>query len=151
MTSTTSGPTSWSSASASGPRPAALDALCETVFARGLVTDVIIIVLPKAPTAIHLDMIFSQVDRELCVVYPPSFLGPERLPVLHRRKGEDGVRERPDFFTAARELGLSLGADPGGRRQPHTAGPRAVELGLQLPGGTAGDDRELSPQRVHPL
>ncbi|MEZ0334249.1 MAG: arginine deiminase family protein, partial [Gemmatimonadales bacterium] len=88
--------------------PAALDTLCETVFARGLVTDVIIIVLPKAPTAIHLDMIFSQVDRELCVVYPPSFLGPERLPVLHRRKGEDGVRERPDFFTAARELGLSL-------------------------------------------
>ena len=64
--------------------------------------------MPKAPTAIHLDMIFSQVDRELCVVYPPSFLGPERLPVLHRRKGEDGVRERPDFFTAARELGLPL-------------------------------------------
>ncbi len=88
--------------------PAALDALCETVFARGLVTDVIIIVLPKAPTAIHLDMIFSQVDRELCVVYPPSFLGPERLPVLHRRKGADGVREMPDFFTAVREVGLPL-------------------------------------------
>ncbi len=88
--------------------PAALDALCETVFARGLVTDVIVVVIPKSPTAIHLDMIFSQVDRELCVVYPPSFLGPERLPVLHRRKGQDGVRERPDFFTAARDLGLSL-------------------------------------------
>ena len=88
--------------------PAALDALCETVFARGLVTDVIVVVLPKSPTAIHLDMIFSQVDRELCVVYPPSFLGPERLPVLHRRKGDDGVREMPNFFAALGDVGLPL-------------------------------------------
>ncbi|MBA2460029.1 MAG: hypothetical protein H0V43_13875 [Gemmatimonadales bacterium] len=88
--------------------PAALDALCETVFARGLVTDVIVVVLPKSPTAIHLDMIFSQVDRELCVVYPPSFLGPERLPVLHRRKGDEGVREMPNFFAALGEVGLPL-------------------------------------------
>ncbi|MBA3260559.1 MAG: hypothetical protein H0T68_13975 [Gemmatimonadales bacterium] len=88
--------------------PAALDALCETVFARGLVTDVIVVVLPKSPTAIHLDMIFSHVDRELCVVYPPSFLGPERLPVLHRRKGDDGVREMPNFFAALRDMGLPL-------------------------------------------
>jgi arginine deiminase len=88
--------------------PAALDALCERVFARGLVTDVVVVVLPKAPTAIHLDMIFSQVDKELCVVYPPSFVGPERLPVLHRRKGDDGVREMPNFFAALREVGLGL-------------------------------------------
>jgi arginine deiminase len=88
--------------------PAALDALCETVFARGLVTDVLVVVLPKAPTAIHLDMIFTQVDRELCVVYPPAFLGPERLPVLHRRKGVDGVREMPNFFAALGEVGLPL-------------------------------------------
>jgi arginine deiminase len=88
--------------------PAALDALCETMFQRGLVTDVIVVVLPKAPTAIHLDMIFTQVDRELCVVYPPFFLGPERLPVLHRRKGDEGVREMPDFFAALREVKLPL-------------------------------------------
>ena len=56
--------------------------------------------MPKAPTAIHLDMIFSQVDHELCVVYPPYFVGPERLAVLHRRKGQDGVREMPNFFAA---------------------------------------------------
>ncbi len=90
--------------------PAALDALCETVFARGLATDVIVVVMPKAPTAIHLDMIFTQVDHELCVVFPPFFLGPERLPVLHRRKGRDGVREMPDFFAALREVGLPLQA-----------------------------------------
>jgi arginine deiminase len=88
--------------------PAALDELCDRVFDRGLVTDVIVVVLPKAPTAIHLDMIFTHVDRELCVVYPPFFVGPERLPVLHRRKGHDGVREMPNFFAAAAEVGLPL-------------------------------------------
>ena len=88
--------------------PAALDALCDMVFARGQVTDVIVVVMPKAPTAIHLDMVFSQVDRELCVVSPPFFMGPERRAVLHRRKGEDGVRERPDLFTALRDVGLVL-------------------------------------------
>jgi arginine deiminase len=88
--------------------PAALDQLCDTVFAQGLVTDVIVVVMPKAPTAIHLDMIFTQVDHELCVVYPPFFVGPERLPVLHRRKGLEGVHERPNFFTALREVSLPL-------------------------------------------
>jgi arginine deiminase len=88
--------------------PAALDQLCETVFALGVVTDVLVVVMPKAPTAIHLDMIFTQVDHELCVVYPPFFVGPERLPVLHRRKGLQGVHERPNFFTALREVSLPL-------------------------------------------
>jgi arginine deiminase len=88
--------------------PAALDLLCDTVFARGQVTDVLVVVMPKAPTAIHLDMIFNQVDQELCVVYPPYFVGPERLPVIHRRKGTDGVTEEPDFFAAMRSVNLPL-------------------------------------------
>ena len=84
--------------------PAALDELCDTVFAQGVVTDVIVVVMPKAPTAIHLDMIFTQVDRELCVIYPPFFVGPERLPVLHRRKGEAAVHETPNLFEALRAV-----------------------------------------------
>jgi arginine deiminase len=88
--------------------PAALDLLCDTVFERGQVTDVLVVVMPKAPTAIHLDMIFNQVDQELCVVYPPYFIGPERLPVIHRRKGTDGVTEEPDFFSALQRVRLPL-------------------------------------------
>jgi arginine deiminase len=88
--------------------PAALDELCDTVFTHGTVTDVIVVVMPKAPTAIHLDMIFTHVDRELCVIYPPFFVGPERLAVLHRRKGDEGVREMPNFFEALRGVGLPL-------------------------------------------
>jgi len=88
--------------------PAALDELCDTVFAQGAVTDILVVVMPKAPAAIHLDMIFTQVDRELCVIYPPSFVGPERLPVLHRRKGEATVRERLNLFEALADVGLPL-------------------------------------------
>ena len=78
------------------------------VFARGKITDVVVVVMPKSPTAIHLDMVFTQVDRDLCVVYPPYFVGPERVPILHRRKGEAGVREMPNFFAALRAVDLPL-------------------------------------------
>ena len=87
---------------------AAIDRLSEVVFARTGITDLLVVVMPKEPTAIHLDMLFTQVDRELCVVYPPYFLGPERLAVLHLQKGREGVREMPDFFTALKEVGLPL-------------------------------------------
>ncbi len=87
---------------------AALDVLCDALFARGSVTDVLVVVMPRTPTAIHLDMLFSQLDRDLCAIYPPYFVGPERLAVLHRRKGVDGVREMPDFFTALREVRMPL-------------------------------------------
>jgi len=88
--------------------PAALDHLTELLFARGGVTDVIVVVLPKEPTAIHLDMIFTQVDRELCVVSPPHFIGAERLAVLHRRRSDEGVREMPNLFAALLAVGLPL-------------------------------------------
>ena len=88
--------------------PAALDKVCEVVFSRGRITDIMVVVMPKSPTAIHLDMVFTQVDRDLCVVYPPYFVGPERVAVLHRRKGEDGVREMPNLFAALRAVDLPL-------------------------------------------
>ena len=80
--------------------PAALDQLCELAFEHTGITDVVIVVLPAERTAIHLDMIFTQIDREICCIYPPHFIGPERLAVLHRRKRSKGVKEMPNFFAA---------------------------------------------------
>jgi arginine deiminase len=87
---------------------AALDRLAELLFEAGTVDAVIVVVMPKAPTAIHLDMIFSQLDRELGIVYPPFFVGAERIPVLLRRRGEAGVRQMPNLFAALREVQLPL-------------------------------------------
>ncbi len=88
--------------------PAALDLLCELLFERCGVRDVIVVVMPKEPTAIHLDMIFTQLDGERCAISPPHFVGPERLAVLHRRRGEAGVREEPNLFAALAAADLPL-------------------------------------------
>src|SRR5439155_11918697 len=43
--------------------PAAIDQIATSLFDETGVRDVIVIVMPKENTAIHLDMIFTQVDR----------------------------------------------------------------------------------------
>jgi arginine deiminase len=88
--------------------PSAIDHLAELLFAREAVENVIIVVMPAENTAIHLDMIFTQVDREQCVVYPPHFVGPERLPVLLWRKGEATLTAMADVFAALRACGLPM-------------------------------------------
>lgn len=87
---------------------AGIDHLAEILFLDGEVSDLVVVLMPAHRSAIHLDMIFTVLDRDLCCVYPPYFFGPTRLPVLHVRKGESGVREVPDLFSALRDLGTPL-------------------------------------------
>jgi arginine deiminase len=88
--------------------PAAIDYLAHTLFEHTTVENVVIVVMPKENTAIHLDMIFTQVDRELCVIHPPHFIGPERLSILLWRKGKSQLRELPNIFVALAECGITL-------------------------------------------
>jgi arginine deiminase len=88
--------------------PAAIDNLARLLFEQTTIENVIVVVMPKENTAIHLDMIFTQVDRELCVVYPPHFIGPERLSVLLWRKNATTLSEMPNVFAALRECELSM-------------------------------------------
>ena len=88
--------------------PAAIDNLVNIVFDETEVTNIIVVIMPTAQTAIHLDMIFTQVDRELCVVYPPHFIGPERLAILHWEKNRGRMRETPGLFHALEECGMRM-------------------------------------------
>ena len=88
--------------------PAAIDHLAEALFQDGQVEHLLVVVMPAELTAIHLDMIFTMVDRELCVVYPPHFVGPERLPVLYWKKGQSQMKEMPNLFAALRACGVVL-------------------------------------------
>lgn len=100
--------------------PAAIDNLATLLFERTPFKNVIVVVMPRENTAIHLDMIFTQVDRELCVVYPPFFIGAERLSVLLWRKGENSVREMANVFAALKECGSAM--EPvfcGGEKRTH--------------------------------
>lgn len=94
--------------------PAAIDHLCELLFARGGVERALVVVMPAEQTAIHLDMIFTQVGRDACVVYPPHFLGPKRLPVLLRHRGDAAFATMPDVFAGLRACGLPLEPVPCG-------------------------------------
>jgi arginine deiminase len=88
--------------------PAAIDHLAASLFADTDVQDIIVVVMPGENTAIHLDMIFTQVDRGLAVLYPPHFVGPERLPILHWRRGESVMREMETIFEALRECRMPV-------------------------------------------
>lgn len=85
-----------------------IGALSETLFAGTGVTDVLVVLMPLQRSAIHLDMIFTMLDRELCCVFPPFFKGPMRRPVLHLSRSREGVAEREDLFDALRRVDLPL-------------------------------------------
>jgi arginine deiminase len=88
--------------------PAGIDSLVTLLFEQTQVTNIIVVVMPQEATAIHLDMIFTHVDRDLCVIYPPHFIGPYRLPILHWQKGQTHMREQPDLFAALKHCGIPM-------------------------------------------
>lgn len=87
--------------------PGAFDIIAQNLAQHG-VTDVLAVLIPTDRAMIHLDMIFTMVDKDHCVVFPPSFVGPTRCPVLHYRAGKHGMREMPNLFAALREVSLPL-------------------------------------------
>ena len=88
--------------------PAGIDSLATILFEQTEVTNLIVVVMPQEATAIHLDMIFTHVDRELCVIYPPHFIGPYRLPILQWQKGDSHMKQQPDVFAALKHCGLPM-------------------------------------------
>lgn len=87
---------------------AGIDAIREGVTRGTEVRDMLVVILPPHRTSIHLDMVFTMVDRELCCAYAPYFVGPRRLPVLHLSREFEGIREMPNLFTALSRLDLPL-------------------------------------------
>lgn len=87
---------------------AGIDAVTRGLFDATEVMEILVVILPAHRTSIHLDMIFTMVDRELCCVFPPYFAGPTRLPVLHVSAAKEEIREMPNLFTALTTLGIPL-------------------------------------------
>lgn len=88
--------------------PATIDAIAERLVEKQGIRDVLVVILPIDRAMIHLDMIFTMIDREHCVVFPPNFVGPTRSAVLHYRAGQKGMREMPNLFAALRSLEMPL-------------------------------------------
>lgn len=62
-----------------------VDRLMQSIASRGPVTDFIVVEIPKTRATIHLDMIFTMIDRDRCVVYPPLITGRNRCRAFHAR------------------------------------------------------------------
>jgi arginine deiminase len=87
--------------------PGAFDGITAELARNHGIEHVLVVVLPTHRAMIHLDMVFTMVDREHAVVFPPAFVGPDRYAVLYHRVGR-GVREMPNLFAGLREVGLPL-------------------------------------------
>lgn len=90
---------------------AGIDRLMRAIASQGPVTDFIVVEIPKSRATIHLDMIFTMVDRDQCVVYPPLITGTQRCRAFHCRFGTgEGahIREHPDVLSALAAQGIDL-------------------------------------------
>jgi arginine deiminase len=86
----------------------AFDVMAEQLIREQGISDIIVVVLPANRAMIHLDMVFTMIDREHCVVFQPMFVGPSRCPVLHYKAGRGGMREMPNLFAALREVDMPI-------------------------------------------
>lgn len=90
---------------------AGIDRLMRAIASQGPVTDFIVVEIPKTRATIHLDMIFTMVDRDQCVVFPQLITGNQRCRAFHCRfgKGEGArIEEYPDVLSALRAQGVDL-------------------------------------------
>ncbi|MCA1778945.1 MAG: hypothetical protein LC637_06070 [Xanthomonadaceae bacterium] len=88
-----------------------IDRLMRSIASQGPVTDFIVVEIPKTRATIHLDMLFTMVDRDKCVVFPPLITGNRSCRAFHCRFGSgDGarIREYPDLLSALAALGVDL-------------------------------------------
>ena len=88
--------------------PVAFDAIAEELGRSHGIEHIIVVVLPSDRAMIHLDMVFTMVDRTHAVVFPPAFVGPDRYAVLYRRTAKASMAEMPNLFAALREVDLPL-------------------------------------------
>lgn len=97
-----------------GPRtsPQAVDMVIERFKERHGVWDIVIQELPRSPESfIHLDMAFTLLDRDACLVYEPVILRPTSLQTVHMHL-EGGrvtsIRREEHLPDVLRKLGIDL-------------------------------------------
>ncbi len=88
-----------------------IDALMNSIAEKGGVENFIVVEIPKSRATIHLDMIFTMVDRDSCVVFPPLITGMRKCRAFHVHYEQRRVKrivEYPGVLEALRTQGLDL-------------------------------------------
>ncbi|GAB4181072.1 MAG: arginine deiminase family protein [Wenzhouxiangellaceae bacterium] len=90
---------------------AGIDQLMQALAQDGRERHFVVVDIPKERATIHLDMIFTMVDRDKCVVFPPLMTGAKRCRAIHIRYDNRKVAqidEHSDLLSALRQQGLEL-------------------------------------------
>ncbi|TVS11112.1 MAG: arginine deiminase [Wenzhouxiangella sp.] len=90
---------------------AGIDQLMRSIAARGPVRNFVVVEIPKTRATIHLDMIFTMIDRDKCVVFPPLITGAHRSRAFHCRFDDPeraSIREYDGVLPALADLGVDL-------------------------------------------
>jgi arginine deiminase len=88
-----------------------IDTLMRAIAGKGGVQNFVVVEIPKSRATIHLDMIFTMVDRDRCVVFPPLITGLHRCRAFHVHYEQRQVKrivEYPGVLEALRTQGLDL-------------------------------------------
>jgi arginine deiminase len=90
---------------------AGIDQLMRSIAAQGPVRNFIVVEIPKTRATIHLDMIFTMVDVDRCVVFPPLITGHQRSRAFHCRFDDPERADITEFdgvLPALQALGVDL-------------------------------------------
>jgi arginine deiminase len=102
---------------------AGIDQLMRSIASQGPISNFIVVEIPKTRATIHLDMIFTMVDHDKCVVFPPLITGPNRSRAFHCAfNGGPNARitEHRDVLAALKSLGIDLAPiNCGGEQEFH--------------------------------
>jgi len=91
----------------------AIDTLMRSIAEKGGVQNFVVVEIPKSRATIHLDMIFTMVDRDACVAFPPLITGLHKCRAFHVHFEQRQVKrivEYPGVLEALRTHGLDLKA-----------------------------------------
>ncbi len=90
---------------------AGIDQLMRQIASQGPVRNFVVVEIPKTRATIHLDMIFTMIDRDKCVVFPPLITGPGRCRAYHCRFDNGNaanITEYSGVIEALRALDVDL-------------------------------------------
>ena len=88
-----------------------IDTLMRAIAEKGGVQNFIVVEIPKSRATIHLDMIFTMVDRDACAVFSPLITGMHKCRAFHVHFEQQQVKrivEYPGVLEALRTQGLDL-------------------------------------------
>jgi len=127
-----------------------IDALISHFAQDDFIKHVIVLQIPKRRATIHLDMIFTMVDVDKCVVFPPLITGPHACHAIHveiEHSAVKSISNRGDLLTALKRIGFDLEPIPCGgsnllhqEREQWTSGANFFTL---APGKIVGYGRNI--------